>query len=250
MAILNTTAPGGNYTSLSDGLQSFVTALQGGKIDTIQFVVQVMNLVRDSIPSGADVSSLRLAITQFANEISHPGFTLTGGLNLGFLPLTRFSAEAPTTVPLERPLTGAPTAYPLRYSAYGAVIAPKGSLFDTAVPAVGYTYSNFGEKSGTSFTSALLPSLSLSAISEGKPVVERFPVYAYISYSRVQKVSKDVDLGIRFTVQVSTGQLFGGGKSPAETSVTDAIGQYQDAAQNRNQPNAAPNVGATVFGTF
>ncbi len=57
---------------------------------------------------GFDLASLRTALTKLANEITHPGFSLEGTLGLGPLPLSTFSAYAPTTVPIGSPLFGAP----------------------------------------------------------------------------------------------------------------------------------------------
>jgi hypothetical protein len=172
------------------------------------------------------------------SELAHPGFRLTGGLNLGPLPLSRVSAEAPTTRPLDRPLLGAPAPFPLTASAGGVILAPPGALFTTAVPALGYTRTSFGERSGTSFTAAALPTLSPAAISGGEGLLRSFPVYLYSEITYVRRVGSGLDLGIAATLQIDSptlaGLLGGGSQRPYEPT---------------DQP-PTPNIGARVFGRF
>ncbi len=255
--ILRATVPGIQLNDLSDALLSLLRAVMAGEVRSAEFVTRTLDLVRPGIPEGVGVEGLRTALSQLANEITHPGFSLRGRLGLGIpflgtLPLTRFSAEAPTTVPLARPLLGAPTAFPLSFTAGGVIISPPGSLSETAVPALGFTHSNFGERSGFSATGALLPSLSLSAINAGGPLVEQFPVYAYVEVAHVRRLSDDLDLGLRLTVQVSTPELFGAGAQGATdpaTQLNNTIQEFQEA-QGRSEPLAVPNAGLTVFGRF
>jgi len=182
-----------------------------------------------------DTARLGRSLAELGSELTHSGFQLSGGLRLGPLPLSTFSASAPTTRPLDRPLLGAPAPFPLTASAGGVILAPPGALFPTAVPALGYTRSSFGETSGTSVTAAFLPTLSPAAISAGEGPVRMFPVYAYVEVTHVRRVSSGLDLGVSATLQIDTPTLFGGprrGEAPAP-----------------DQP-ATPNIGARVFGRF
>lgn len=256
-AVLTTTVPGIRLDTAAGALQSLLSSLQAGQVRTAEFVTRTIDLIRDSIPSGAGTQDLQRALSQFAEEITHPGFSLSGRLGLslpfqGTLPLTRFSAEAPTTVPLERPLLGAPTAFPLSFTAGGIIVAPPGSLSETAVPALGFTHSAFGERTGFSATGALLPTLSPAAISAGEPFVRQFPVYAYAEVSHVRRISEDLDLGLRLTIQVSTPELFGprqqeGGDSAEQFN--RLLQQYREA-EGRTGPPVVPNIGLTAFGRF
>jgi len=175
-------------------------------------------------------------------------------LGLGPLPLSSFHAEAPTTVPLSRPLLGAPTAFSLTYSAYCLVLAPPGSITDVAVPAFGYARSAFGERTGTSITTALLPTLSPEAISAGRPLVEQFPVYAYAEISHVRRVSERLDLEVRVIAQIATSEVFGG-RPEASQDPNERIGQlaqqYREATREGATPAPPlPNFGVTVFGSW
>ena len=172
------------------------------------------------------------------SELTHPGFRLTGGLDLGPLPLSRVTAEAPTTRRLDRPLLGAPAPFPLTASAGGVILAPPGALFTTAVPALGYTRTSFGERSGSSLTAAALPTLSPAAISAGEGALRSFPVYLYAEITYVRRVAAGLDLGVGATLQIDTPTL---------------AGLLGSGAQRPYEPTAeppAPNVGARVFGRF
>jgi hypothetical protein len=246
--------PGAKVDAFSTGLRTLLLSIRSGSIDTEHFVIGTIDLIRDGIPPGVNLDSLRKALTSLGREISHPGFTLRGGLRLGPVPLSRFTATAPTTKPLARPLLGAPTAFPLTYSAYGAIVAPAGSITDVPVPAAGGTYSSFGAKSGLAGTVAALPTLSLSAISSKESVVRQLPVYAYAEGTYVRRISEDLDLGFRLTIQVSTKELFGGSAAdsadPAER-LKSTIRQYQEAKTAGLAEKASlPNIGLTVFGRF
>jgi hypothetical protein len=252
--LLESTMPGAKVDAFSTGLRTLLLSIRSGSIDTEHFVIGTIDLIRDGIPPGVNLDSLRKALTSLGREISHPGFTLRGGLRLGPVPLSRFTATAPTTKPLARPLLGAPTAFPLTYSAYGAIVAPAGSITDVPVPAAGGTYSSFGAKSGLAGTVAALPTLSLSAISSKESVVRQLPVYAYAEGTYVRRISEDLDLGFRLTIQVSTKELFGGSAAdsadPAER-LKSTIRQYQEAKTAGLAEKASlPNIGLTVFGRF
>ncbi len=249
--ILRASVPGIRLGRFSESIQTFWRSLVGGNIDGAQFASRILDLLAGSIPASADVDALRTALANLANEITHPGFSLSGSLGLFGIPITGFSAEAPTTVPLERSLLGAPAPFPLSFSAGGIILAPPGSITDVAVPALGASYTSFDESSGTSATIAALPSISTDAISLGDPFVNQFPVYAYAEVSHVRRINDGLDLGVRVTVQVSTPELF----SPAQQefnfddALTRTIQDYQ-SAQTGTSALTTPNIGATLFGRF
>jgi len=251
-AIMRDVAPGVPLEGRLADVRALFDALVAGQVQVGPFVTRTLALLGSSIPAGADLARLRAALGQLATEATHPGFSLSGGLRLGPVPLTAFRAEAPTTVPLARPLLGAPTSFPLSYTAGGVVIAPPGAITSTAVPALGVSHSSFGERTGTSLTTALLPTLSTTAIGEGRPLVEQFPVYAYAELSHVRRITQDFDLGVRITAQVSTPELFG---APAAAPTDPAarlqqqILQYREAAGGTGTAPPA-NLGLTVFGRF
>jgi hypothetical protein len=252
--ILRELVPGIQLSGVLDSLSAVANAVSNGSLPVGQFAERVISLIASSIPEGFDLASLRTALTNLANEITHPGFSLRGTLGLGPLPLSTFSAYAPTTVPLARPLFGAPAPFPLTYSAGGVILAPPGAITDITVPAFGYTYSSFGATSGTSFTAAALPTLSPTAISAGRPFAEQFPVYVYAELSHVRRVSSSLDLGVRLTAQFSTPELAGSAAAPtgdANAQFQQALQQYQEA-NNPSQPAKppVPNIGVTFFGRF
>ncbi len=201
--------------------------------------------------------SLQTSLSQFGSELTHPGFSLRGRLGLGKLPLSSFKVNAPTTEPLAHPLLGAPAAFPLTYSGSGVIIAPPGSISQTAVPAFGVTGSSFGEKSGISGTAAVLPTLSPSAITERQPLVKQFPVYAYVEGTYVRRVSKELDLGLRITVQGSTPALFGGTGNKAPLNQAEQTRRILQDYRGATQPPGTsqiqtPPYGAnlSIFGRF
>lgn len=252
--ILRESVPGINLEGPGAALQSLLQSALNGQVRAADFATRTIQLLGQTIPPGANLASLRTALSQLAEEITHPGFTLAGTAGLGPVPLSVFRAEAPTTVPLARPLAGAPAPFPIRYGAAGVVLAPPGAIASTSVPAFGATGAAFGPRFGASGTAALLPTISPSSISAGLPFANQFPVYAYVEVSGVTRVSNGLDLGLRLTIQVSSAELFGSstpaGQSPEER-FRQFLGSYQDAVrQGTNVPPAVPNVGLTVFGTF
>lgn len=249
-AIIHQTAPGARLDDVASGLQSLLTEAGAGRIAGGEFATRVIALIARSIPSGADLDGLRRALTDLVTELTHPGYTVTGGVRLAGLPISRFSLTAPTTVPLQRPLLGAPTAYPSTSEAYGMILAPPGAITSVTVPALGYTRSSYGATSGWSATGALLPTLSPSAISAGEPLARQFPVYLFGEVSYVNRVSTDLDLGLRLTVQLSTPELL-----PARSESTDPIERFNRMRQDYQGSSeastpAVPNVGITLFGRF
>jgi hypothetical protein len=251
-AILRAHVPGVQLSGVLDALESLARSVADGSLETKPFAEKTIALVASSVPAGADLDGLRKALGDFATELSHPGFSLQGSLRLGSLPLSGFSFEAPTTVPLASPLLGAPTAFPSTSSAYGVVLAPPGSITDIAVPAFGYSYSSFDAKSGFSFTSAALPTLSPTAISAGgRSFNEQFPVYVFAEATYVRRVARTVDLGLRLTAQFSTPDLTG--RAPAEAGDINTLIQenaklYQQKGGDEKPP--VPNFGLTVVGRF
>jgi hypothetical protein len=252
-AILRRTVPGERLGSIADSLQALLRSIMNGTLDAGEFATQTIQLIAQSVPAGVSPEALRTALTQLANEITHPGFSVSGSLRLGPVPLSTFSASAPTTVPLPHPLLGAPASFPITTSAGGVVLAPPGSITDIAVPALGYSYSSFGATAGTSFTSALLPTLSPSAISAGQPFVRQFPVYAFAEVSHVRRITTGFDLGVRATLQVSTPDF--AGRLPPSADPVERFRQthqdYLDASNRTSAPTpSVPNIGLSVFGRF
>lgn len=251
-AILRSAAPGINLTgSTGDSLSSLVTEVLGGRLNGRQFAMQTLELLTQSIPATADLAALRTSLSELVEEITHPGFRLTGGLGLGPLPLSRFSITAPTTRPLDRPLLGAPTAFPSTIGAYGTVIAPAGSITQVPVPAFGGLYSRFNERSGFSAIGGLLPTLSPESISAGRPFAAQFPVYLFAEVSYVRRVTGNLDLGVRVSGQLSTPQFL----APPAPS-TDPVERFREThrdylnATGPTQTLTPPNIGVTIFGRF
>lgn len=258
--ILRDTVPGIELAGISDTLESLVRAVMNGSLQGEAFAQRIVALLADSIPANIDRTRLSAALNNFAREVTHPGFSLSGSLGLdvpllGTLPLSRFSAEAPTTVPYASPLLGAPSAFPLTYQAGGVILAPPGAITDIAVPALGYTYSSFGERSGTTFTMAALPTISPANLSAGgRSFNEKFPAYVFLEVSHVRRVSDTLDVGVRATAQFSTPDLTGraaGEGVDANTAIQQGARQYQQAG-DRGAPDTppVPNFGVSIFGRF
>jgi hypothetical protein len=188
-------------------------------------------------------------------ELTHPGFSTSGtlGLRLGSrlrVPLTYFSAGAPTTVPRRQPLLGAPTSFPLSYGAVGAIVAPQGSLFSVSAPALGATGGRFGERSGFSGTLALAPTLSTEAISKGDALSQQFPLYAFAEVSYVRRVSDGLELRVRAIAQVNTAELVRPPKGLPEPAPGAArppeIGDPRHPPPLKLEPPISPFGGITV----
>ena len=258
-AIVRDTLPNVRFNSISGALQSLLRTFLAGDVDASAFVSQTLDLVKETVSNRANLDSLETALRRLAEEITHPGFTLsgTGGLNiplLGHLPLTPFRLRAPTTLALDRKLPGAMMPFPYSFSAGGAIVAPPGSISKTAVPAFGGTYSSFGERSGFSVTGALLPTISTEAIGTGEPFLNRFPVLAYLEISYVRRVSEGLDLGARLTVQTSTPEIFGTPSQERgdENARFDRIMQDMQSLRDPTKADETitPTVGLVVFGEF
>ena len=251
-AILHDSVPGIRLESVADALQDLARAVLSGDIQAATFVSRTIDLVRKSLPPGFSVARLRTALNHLVTELTHPGFNLRGTFGLGPLPLGTFAASAPTTVPLARPLPGAPAAYPLAYWAGGVIIAPAGAITRTAVPAFGYTRSEFDATRGWSVTSAVLPTLDPT----GKDLVHLFPVYGYLEVSHVRRVSDGLDVGIRFTAQVSSldvQSFLAGRPAPAPPSAADqpaTAAAHLLESMNRQATPATPNIGVSITGAF
>lgn len=250
-AIVRGAAPGVDLRGRLADLRALFDALVAGQVQVGQFATRTLSLLGSSIPAGADLGSVRTALTELAQEAVHPGFSARGTLSLGPVPLTWFRADAPTTRPFARPLPGSP-GFPLTTTAAGIVLAPAGSLSTTAVPAAGVSHSAFGERSGTSFTAAFLPSISTSAISAGRPGVEMFPVYAYAEFTHVRRVTDTLEMGVRLTAQIATPQVFGqpaAAPDDPNARLQQSLQQYREGSDRAAAP-PPPNVGIGIFGRF
>jgi Domain of unknown function (DUF4157) len=207
-------------------------------------------------------ASLECGASGVARELTHPGLTASGTGRLFGLPISTFGVDAPTTVPREKPLLGAPTPFPSTISAGGVIIAPAGSVTSIAAPAAGYYRSSFGESSGYSLTTALLPTLDPDAISAGAPFASRFPVHAFAEVSYVKRISDGLELGIRATAQVNTADLVNPPKglpaptpgSPTTPGALPAPGAPEPDPFSKDLPPLptpiGPSAGITIFGRF
>jgi hypothetical protein len=251
-SILRATVPEARLQGIAGPLQSLLRSVMDGTIHGEDFANRTTELVAQSVPAGASTENLRTALSQLGNEITHPGFSASGSLRIGPVPISTFSIEAPTTVPLRLPLLGAPTAFPSTISAGGVVVAPPGAITDIAVPAFGYSRSSYGATSGTSITAALLPSLSPTAISGGQPAVRQFPIFAYAEVSHVRRVSAGFDIGVRATLQISTPDLAGPLAPPANELERwkQTYENYREATSREPARAPTPNLGVGLFGRF
>jgi RHS repeat-associated protein len=64
-------------------------------------------------------------------------------------------------------------------SAYGALLAPAGSLFPVTAPLIGGLHARWGANLGYNISGGVLPLISPSAISAGKGAWQEFPTYLY-----------------------------------------------------------------------
>lgn len=249
-AIVAQTAPGVSFDGVKEAFDSLVSQAQAGKIDGAGFATQMLALVASSIPKDVDLDKLKAAVSGLVTELTHPGFTASGTLHLGPVPLSSFHAEAPTTVPLSTPLLGAPAAFPLSMSTKGVILAPAGAVTNIPVPAFGYTSSDYGTSSGRNITAAALPTISPTGLSSGS-FAKAFPVYLYAEVQYVRRVSAGFDIGIRAIAALQTDTL---AKPTAGATDWDSVrnatmGSLGDA-QDRTKPPPLPNIGAYVVGQF
>jgi hypothetical protein len=196
----------------------------------------------------------RLSLQSLAEFVKHPGFSLEGKLRLGGLPITKFSAESPTTKPIDRPLLGAATSFALNYQAYGAIVAPAGSLFDVTVPAFGYTGYSYNAERGYSLTAAILPTLSAENINAHKGLVESFPVYGYFEAKYVTRFANSVDIGFSGFGSISSPELFAQSESPPTDPAARFLKQieaYQKSIKEGLSPKFPKlNLGFRISGRF
>lgn len=148
-------------------------------------------------------------LNNLGSELRYPGFDLSAVTRatlplLGNIPISKLSFSTPTTRPLHRPLPGSVLPIAYRYKMGGVVPTPPGTLFDTWAAGLGYSQSDFNAKRGSSLNAAILPSISLEG---GSSLVEKFPVYGYLEYYRIHRVSDGLDLGFRFTLSPSSVDL-------------------------------------------
>ena len=148
-------------------------------------------------------------LNNLGSELRYPGLDLTALTKitlpiLGKVPISKLSFSAPTTKPLQRPMPGSVFPIPYRYKMGGLVPTPPGTLFDTWAVGLGYSQSDFNGTRGSSFNAAILPTISVDGASS---LVEKFPVYGYLEYYRIHRVSEGLDLGFRFTLSPSSVDL-------------------------------------------
>jgi hypothetical protein len=152
---------------------------------------------------------------------------------------------------IANPLLGSIAPISLQYSAYGAIVAPAGTLFDVDAPAAGYTRYSYDANSGSKITAAFLPTVSPESISAGRDVLKMFPIYAYAEGSYVRRVG-DLDIGIGAVASLSTAELMPQTPSadPAER-LSQNIQRYQEGRDRpANAGFSKPNLGLRLFGRF
>jgi hypothetical protein len=185
---------------------------------------------------------------EVGQELTHPGVSAGGSVRAFGVPITGFGLEAPTTRPRQQPLLGAPTAFPSTMWAGGAIVAPAGAIAETPVPALGFTRSSFGERSGTSITAAAVPTISAPDISAGASVARMFPIRAYAEVAYVNRLSDGLELGVRAVLQINTAELLSAPQLPQYEPDNRASA---DPAGGRATPAPpTPQVGVTIFGRF
>jgi len=253
--ILRDTIPGIRLENFRGALDSLVRSFQAGHIQGGEFAERTVALLASSLPPSISAENVRTAVNQFVHEISYPSLNVSGTAGIGGLPFTFFGAEAPTTAPIAHPLPGAPTNFPINAYAAGVVAAPAGAITQTPVPAVGVTATSFNERRGMSVTGAVLPTISPTAISAGQGFVSEFPTYAYAEVSYVRRISRDLDMGVRLTVDINTAQVWGPRATPPAdpaARLSQSIQNYQTAAGQAPGTDTppTPNLGISVFGRF
>ena len=187
-------------------------------------------------------------IGEVGQELRAPGVSADGTVRAFGVPVTGFGLEAATTRPRQQPLLGAPTPFPSTLWAGGAIIAPPGAITDTAVPALGFTRSSFGERSGTSMTAAAVPTISAPDISAGAPLGQMFPVRAFAEVAYVNRVSDGLELGLRIVLQVNTAELLS--KPPLPQFDPHQRAAADDPSGRAAPQMVTPQLGATIFGRF
>ncbi len=258
--LLESSVPRARLDTLTGTLETLARGVASGELTSERFVTRALALITESVPPNTDFEAVGTALSEFTEELRRPGFELTGGLDLGFLPLTRFSATAPTTRARRRPLLEAPTSFPLTFTAGGIIPTPAGTLTKTPALAVpGVTYSSFGETSGTSVIGGILPLLDPTAISSGAPPIEQFPTSLFIEATHVRRLTDSLELGLRVTLKASTTEelprLFPGvfgRREEAPADFGERLGQVVEQIQRPREaePPLVPTLGLTVFGRF
>jgi len=240
--IVRQTMPTVPFAASTEALKALYGAALDGKIDAVGFALQAIALLGNSVPSGTGLAELKKALSELFQELTHPGYDVSGTLRLFHVPITRFGARANTT------RSGATSSS----YAVGAIIAPPGAITSVAVPAFGGTYSYADARQRFAVTGALLPSLSLDAINRKAPVVNQFPVYAFAEVSYANKVSKSVELGVRLTIQTSSAEVFGA-KSAPPTDPVERFNTTRDqyrSLKDGTDSALVPNAGITVFAAW
>lgn len=173
-------------------------------------------------------------VGDLADQFRYPGLDLSAvfRVTLPFsLPLlgkeinlSEMSFSAPTTRPLRNPLPGAVFPMPHRYrmSGLGTLMRP-GILTDVWTPALwGYSRADFDETRGSSLSLALVPSIN----ADGASLLEKFPLYGYLEYYRIHKISDGLELGFRFSLSPSSLDLTRLRTSSKQDE--DVLMQYKD----------------------
>lgn len=256
--LLEQAVPGLQPGRLAGELTSLLDGLLGGTLSPSDFVKKAAGAVRKLQPRFPGETAER-AIWLFLAQVA-PVIEATGRIKVdlpGNLPVVTISkGKAGMRVGPEGPS--------LSYQAWGAILAPAGAISDVTVPALGYLRGTKTARSSSRFMVGGLQSLSPEAIGAGKSLVQGFPTFAYVEYTRIRHLSDGLEIGVKLSAQLSSPQvatwLKGGGGEPPfspEEILTGAEGEKGLRTKGRipSSPVApmsqlAPISGVAVFGNF
>jgi hypothetical protein len=237
-AILVENVPGVDLTSPARALETLLQAAAAGTVDSSAFSAAVIKEIGQSIPAGADVASLKRALSQFVDGLTHPGYEAHGKVRIGRLPISTVSARS----------SGGKT--PTKsFAAAGVIVVPPGTVARVPAPAAGATYQRITPEGTLSATVAALPTLSIEAINQHRPLVEQIPIYSYGEVTYTRSVGKDVKVGVRLTVNVSTPEIPTLAKL-LRTGVVTPNPQEEQPGAPPPPASPPPNVSLSIFGSF
>ncbi len=196
-----------------------------------------------------DSRGSKKSVTNAQAELGNPGFDFSALAQvslplIGKVPLSKLSFNAPTTRALKNPLMGSSFRFPYSYRAAGMVPTPPGTLFDIWAAGLGYSSASFNATRGKTFNVALLPSISV----EGKSLVEKFPVYGYLEYSRIKKVHEGLEVGFRLTLSPSSVDFarLRGSSQRDQADIVELTNRVRKLLEDKSKPKSMFNL--EVFG--
>jgi len=237
-AILIESVPGIDLTSPIRSLETLLQAAAAGTLDGAAFSAAVIKELGQSIPAGANLANLKKALAQLGDELAHPGYDADAKVRIGRLPISTVSARS----------SGGKT--PIKsFSAAGVIVVPPGTVARVPAPAAGATYQRITPEGTLSATVAALPSLSIEAINQHRPLVEQIPIYTYGEVTYTRNVGKDAKVGVRLTVNVSTPEIPTLAKL-LRTGVAAPSPQQEQPGAPAPPASPPPNVMLSIFGSF